>query len=93
MKIHLPGSIVIVEWIDAEARDEWQDLDRRLEEHRDLTIIKTVGIVLEHTEEYIVVARSYHERDRGCEGTFQILAGMVRKIKKLTHPLIEIKKA
>lgn len=90
MKMHKPGTVVVVKWDDANSQDDWANLVDRLAEHDIPSVVITVGIVLKHTDEYIVIARSYQEIDSIVEGSFQILSGMIKSIKKLNYPLIDI---
>jgi hypothetical protein len=91
MKFQKPGSIVVVDWNDSLSYDPWEDVEKRLEEHNDSIPIKTVGIVLQHNEDKIIVARSFHEKDHTCEGTFEIPTGMITGISKLTYKVINVK--
>lgn len=79
-----------MEWIDAESIDAWGNLEERLAEHKDRAPVKTVGIVLDHTEDSIILARSFNENDHTLEGSFQIPSGMIIGIKKLTYKSLEI---
>jgi hypothetical protein len=89
-KKQIPGTIVVVEWIDALTLDQWSDIKFRIEEHKEPVVVLTVGIVLQHIDDYIVLARSIQLRGNSTEGSFQIPSGMIQSIKKLNYPLVTI---
>lgn len=90
MRLQKPGSIVLVEWFDAESIDAWGSLVERIAQHKEWAPVKTVGIVLDHTEKSIILARSYNENDHTLEGSFMVPAGLIKSIKKFTYAGLDI---
>ena len=90
-KKHSPGEIVLIVWTDAESLDEWEHVDDKIAKHNEKPIVNTVGIVLQHTDEAIIVARSIQRKYSDSEGTFSIPAGMIIESHKWPNKIVPLK--
>jgi hypothetical protein len=83
---HYEGDLLLIEWLDSEQSDQtWHTLSAAKEIRISLT--KTVGFLVEETEEHIVVSQCWDDMTEGYEagvaGLFTIPQGSIKSIQKL----------
>jgi hypothetical protein len=74
------GEFALIEWLDACSYDEWEDSS-----DIDLApvLIISLGIVYDHTKEYITLALNYDRENELFSTLMCIPSGMIKSIKTL----------
>lgn len=80
------GDMVLIAWLDSEQSDQvWHVLSAAKENNPSLT--KTVGFLVEETEDHIIVSQSWDDMTEGHEpavaGLFTIPQGCIKHKDKL----------
>lgn len=83
---HYEGDLLLIEWLDSEQSDQtWHTLSSA--KNITISITKTVGFLVEETEEHIVVSQCWDDMTEGYEagvaGLFTIPQGSIKSINKL----------
>lgn len=75
------GTLLYIEWYDAESNDDWRDISDIVAE---LPLIQTIGFLIKESKDCVAIAQNIDKKNDNASMSMIIPKAWVKRIRKLS---------